>query len=272
MESIVVFKLIVTPIAILITVFLAKKWGAFIGGLFAGLPIFSGPISFFITYEQGPDFAYIASYNSLIGLLGCSGTAMVYAWSAHFGAKWWLALPLSVAGYFVTGYFLHFLPDFSVIVIVLAFCSPVFVTVLLPKEEIRCFSTKRPPWILGFQLFCGAFMVYTVTEASKLMGPQWSGTMSCFPIMVVALAPFAHVSSGVYATLVVMRGLAAGWVGIASFSCSVILTVQHWHIAAVYFLAGIVAIVSSLLYSFAAVWFRKKVLKIKQALPKEEAC
>ena len=67
MDFIVLYKLLTVPVVILITTYLVKRWGAFVGGIFAGLPIFSGPISFFITYEQGAEFALLASYNSLIG-------------------------------------------------------------------------------------------------------------------------------------------------------------------------------------------------------------
>lgn len=113
MDYIVLYKLLTVPMVILITSFLVKKFGAFVGGIFAGLPLFSGPISFFITLEQGADFARIAAYNSLIGLLGCTATALLYAWLAYLGCKWWLALPGSVAGYFCVGYFFHYLPQFS---------------------------------------------------------------------------------------------------------------------------------------------------------------
>lgn len=262
MDIIVVFKLITMPIAIFITVLIAKKWGNFVGGFLAGLPTFSGPISFFITYEQGPDFAYLASYNSLIGLLGCASTAIVYSWTAYFGAKWWLALPLAVCGYFVNGYILHFLPDFSVLVIALACCSPLLVNILLPRAKIESFSTKRPKWILWFQVLSGAVLVYAITEAARMLGPQWSGTMTCFPIMIIALAPFAHVASGVYATIVVMRGLAAGWIGTALFGCTVILMVRHYHIALVYTLASVIACTGSVLYSLLYLHLQKKIQSV----------
>ncbi len=249
MDFIVVYKLITVPVVILITTYLVKKWGAFVGGIFAGLPIFSGPISFFITLEQGADFTVIASYNSLIGLIGCTTTALVYAWVAYLGAKWWFALPCSVAGYFGVGYYFHYLQQFSPVVIVLASCSFLCASLFLPRPKLENFSTTRPRWIIWVQILFGSFMVYSVTEAANLLGPQWSGNMSCFPIMIVVLAPFTHIANGVYTTIAVLRGFAAGWLGTVVFACTVMVTVEQYHISFVYILAGTLSCVSTVLYS-----------------------
>lgn len=258
MDYLVIFKLIAVPVVILITVFLSKKYGAFIGSLLAGLPVFSGPISFFITLEQGTDFAILSSYNSLIGLLGCVVTSIIYSWIAYWGGKWWIALPCAIVGYFINGYLFHFLPEFSFIVIILACSSSFFITYILPKGTIENYSTKRPRWILLFQMLSGAFLVYIITELAHILGPQWSGIVSCFPIMITALAPFAHAGSGVYAMLVLMRGLAVGWIGTALFACTVIVMVQHYHIAIVYLTAIFVACASSILYTILYLYFKKK--------------
>lgn len=258
MDFIILYKLLTVPVVILITTFLVKKFGAFVGGIFAGLPIFSGPISFFITLEQGPDFALVASYNSLIGLIGCTTTALIYAWLANFGCKWWFALPSSVAGYFFVGYFFHYLPQFSPAVIGLACCSFFIATLLLPHPKLDNYTTTRPPWIIWVQLLFGSFMVYSVTEAATLLGPQWSGNMSCFPIMIVVIAPFTHIANGVYTTIAVLRGFTAGWLGTAVFACTVMLTVLQYHISFVYILAAALSCVSTVLYSLLLVHVRKK--------------
>lgn len=258
MDSIIIYKLLTVPVAILITTLLVKKFGAFIGGVFAGLPIFSGPISFFITLEQGAEFALVASYNSLIGLIGCTTTALIYAWLANFGCKWWLALPCSVAGYFGVGYFFHYLPLFSPVVIGFASCSFFIATLLLPRPKLENFSTTRPRWIVWVQILFGTFMVYSVTEAAVILGPEWSGNMSCFPIMIVVIAPFTHIANGVYTTIAVLRGFAAGWLGTVVFAGTVMLTVMQYHISFVYILAAVLSCASTLLYSFVVVFFRKK--------------
>lgn len=259
MDFIVLYKLLTVPVVILITTYLVKRWGAFVGGIFAGLPIFSGPISFFITYEQGAEFALLASYNSLIGLLGCTVTALVYAWIAVFGGKWWLALPCSVAAYFCIGYFLHYLPQFSPFVILLACGAFLIASLLLPRPKLESYKTTRPRWIIWVQILFGSFMVYGVTESAHFLGPQWSGNISCFPIMIVVIAPFTHIANGVYTTVAVLRGFTAGWLGTAVFACTVMLTVLHYHISFVYILAGVLSCASTVLYSLLVVYAGKKM-------------
>ncbi len=258
MDIVLVYKLLAVPVVILLTLLIAKKWGPFVGGIFAGLPTFSGPISFFITYEQGVDFGIVSAFNSMIGLIGCVVTALVYSWLAYFGAKWWLALPCSVLGYFGTGCFLHYLPQFSPLVIVSALSTSLIAIVCLPRPVVKKFNFRRPPWILAVQILFGMFMVITVTETAKIIGPQWSGNMSCFPTMLLLLTPFAHIVNGVYAAVIVLRGLSAGWIGTACFSCIVILLVKHYHIAVVYTLAALSACLCTTLYSLAVLWVQKK--------------
>lgn len=258
MDSIIIYKLLATPAAILICILLSKKWGAFVGGLFGGLPTLSGPISFFLTLEQGPDFAVVASYNSLLGLIACSATAVLYPWIAVAGGKWWLALSGALLGYFALGYALHFLPHSYLIVIPLACLSSSIVTVCLPKLPVQQYSTARPRWILVFQLLWGSAMVYGVSELAETMGPEWSGTIMCFPIMICALAPFAHANNGVYAALMVIKGLLTGWIGTAVFSCTVIVLVHGHHIAVVYLCATCSALFVSILCSLAMRCFRNK--------------
>ena len=258
MDFIVVYKLLTVPVVILITTYLVKRWGAFVGGIFAGLPIFSGPTSFFITLEQGAEFSYLSSYSNLIGLLGSAVTALLYAWIAYFGGKFWFALPCAILGYFLTSYLLHFLPEFSSIVIVLACSSCLIAHIFLPRPKVENFSTTRPRWIVWVQILFGSFMVYSITEAAEFLGPQWSGTISCYPVMITVLAPFTHIANGVYTTIAVLRGLAAGWLGTAVFACMVMLTVRHYHISFVYVLAGTLSCASTVSYSLLVMHFDKK--------------
>ena len=57
-------KILLTPLLILLCAGVTRRWGTFLGGAVAGLPLISGPTSFFLTLEQGPAFAAAASYNT----------------------------------------------------------------------------------------------------------------------------------------------------------------------------------------------------------------
>ena len=140
----------------------------------------------------------------------------------------------------------------------LASCAFVLASLLLPRPKVEKYNTTRPRWILWVQLLFGSFMVYSVTEAAAFLGPKWSGNMSCFPIMIVVIAPFTHIANGIYTMVAVLRGFAAVWLGTAVFAYTVMLTVLHYHISFVYTLAAVLSCVSTVLYSLFLVYLRKK--------------
>lgn len=47
MDIVLVYKLLAVPVVILLTLLIAKKWGPFVGGIFAGLPTFSSDFFFY---------------------------------------------------------------------------------------------------------------------------------------------------------------------------------------------------------------------------------
>ena len=53
-------KIFLTPLLILMCLLVARRWGSFVGGVIAGLPLISGPVSFFLTLEQGATFSATA--------------------------------------------------------------------------------------------------------------------------------------------------------------------------------------------------------------------
>ncbi len=55
---------------ILLITFAQKRFGSFVSGIIPGLPITSGPISYFIALEQGKLFAANSAVASLYGMSG----------------------------------------------------------------------------------------------------------------------------------------------------------------------------------------------------------
>ena len=92
-------KILLTPLLILLCLLAARRWGAFVGGVIAGLPLISGPVSFFLTLEQGAAFSAAASFNTLLGVLACTATALIYPWLAALGLPWYVALPVALCGF-----------------------------------------------------------------------------------------------------------------------------------------------------------------------------
>ena len=68
-------KILLTPLLILLCAGVTRRWGTFLGGAVAGLPLISGPTSFFLNQEHGPAFSAAATKNTIQGVVAGAATA-----------------------------------------------------------------------------------------------------------------------------------------------------------------------------------------------------
>ena len=123
-------KIFLTPLLILMCLLVARRWGSFVGGVIAGLPLISGPVSFFLTLEQGAAFSAAASFNTLLGVLACTTTALIYPRLAVWGMPWFVCLPAALCGFFGGGWVVLHLP-FDINLGIGAFISAVINFIIL---------------------------------------------------------------------------------------------------------------------------------------------
>lgn len=244
-------KIFLTPLLILMCLLVARRWGSFVGGVIAGLPLISGPVSFFLTLEQGAAFSAAASFNTLLGVLACTITALVYPWLAAWGLPWFVALPAALCGFFGGGWAVLHLPFTHLWAVALSSLSPVLVLTCLPRVVARCkhghalSAGVRVP----MQMACGAGLVFAVTEGAHWLGPGWSGVLMFFPVMVCSIVPFAHATLGAGAVISIFRGIMAGWFGCIVFAVVVMTGVEHLSLWLCYGLASGAALLASALVS-----------------------
>src|SRR5438045_2729908 len=100
---ILVLKLILTPILMLSLSLAGRRWGQTVGGLFAGLPLNSGLISFLFALQYGTPFAAQAAVGSMGGMVGVAMFALMYSSIAH-RSSWWVSMIFGEIAYFVTIY------------------------------------------------------------------------------------------------------------------------------------------------------------------------
>lgn len=240
-------KMLLTPLLILLCAAIARRWGAFVGGAVAGLPLISGPVSFFLTLEQGPAFAAAASYNTLLGVVACAATALAYPWLAVRGLPWFGALPLSLAGYFVTGWAVQGLPHAPWLALGLALAMPLGILALLPPVPQERPGPSHPLPVrlrLPLQMAWGAALVLGVTTAAQRLGPGWSGVLMFFPVMICAIMPFVHAAGGAGAVVCAMRGFMAGWFGCIAFAVAIMTGVERLPLWPCYALATAAALLA----------------------------
>ena len=71
-------KVLLAPVLILLATLAGRRWGPAVGGWLAGLPLTSGPVSFILALEQGPEFAARAALGTLFGLVSLAAFCLAY--------------------------------------------------------------------------------------------------------------------------------------------------------------------------------------------------
>ena len=98
-----IFKLTVTPILVGLASLAARRWGNTVAGLIAGLPLMTGPISVFLTVEQGAAFTVAATTGILIALTSIAFYGLAYTLIARF-TPWSVAITAAYAAFFAAAW------------------------------------------------------------------------------------------------------------------------------------------------------------------------
>jgi len=238
--ALLVFKLGVPPVLMLLSTLAGRKWGESVGGLLVGLPLTSGPISFFLALEHGSIFAADATTGSLAATIAQACFAAVYCrlaprgWlAALMGATTTFALAatlLQLSGIKQTGLFILALPVMAVVM------------KLMPRPTVIRASLKPPRWDIPFRMVLIAALVMGVSMAAPYLGPGVSGVVASFPFMAVILAVFAHAIAGFEAAQRVMRGLVGGLLSFAIFFWVLSFMLPHFSLVVTYAFAVIAAL------------------------------
>lgn len=249
MDTLFFVKVAAVPLLLWGTSLVARRWGPFLGAILAGLPLVSGPVSLFITVEQGTQFGAGMAYNTLPGICVCVAYTVIYAWlSRRF--RWPLALALGMAAYFAMAALLCLVPRSLPVFTLLALSAPLIGLRLLPhqREGWRAPPAHRgPPWT---QMTVGMLAMIAETEGAAWFGPQWSGILVFFPVISGVMALFAHIEIGHEAALRVCRGTLTGFSGATAFAVIVAWCVTAFPVALTYSLATAGALAASGIVGF----------------------
>jgi hypothetical protein len=221
-------KIILMPLIIAAVTLIARKWGNVIGGVVAGMPWVGGAILFFISVEQGETFMINALPGVLIGLIGWLGFCTTYMIAGQRFAKQRLGVLLS----FIVGIFVYLLIGFSlqdftntlpingwfVVMVLLAITSLSFFPKVKRQNEVTPKSVK---FEIPLRMTMITAFVFGVTYFAEMMGPNWSGILTPFPVMTATLAIFTHYTQGLPQVRLALMGMYTGVIGFSIFLISV---------------------------------------------------
>ena len=256
-------KLSLTPLSMLAVSLAARRWGSFVGGLLAGLPLTSAPISVYLALEQGPAFAAVAADGALSGT---SAVLVSYACYAALSQRLGLVAAgvLSVLAFAACA--LLVLASGRASVAILVSLVAIAIMALLTRHVGPTLSEDRlPHWDLPARLTASTAMVLAITAAAPRLGPTLSGVLSPMPVISWPLIIFSHVQGGRSDALAAIRGTAAGALGILVFYIIVAHFLADHGLLAVYGAAlGGAALVSAL----SAIGLRAHAFRSKMSRPR----
>lgn len=241
--SILVLKLVVTPLLILAASLAGRRWGESVSGWFVGLPLTSGPVCFFLAIEQGPAFAARAGIGCLAGAAAEAGFCVAYGLAARSG-KWPVAL-LAASAAFFTGASLLWAAALALPILATVAAAALTVALTLtPRRPVAAVIVPAPPrWDIPARMAVATAIVFALTELAPLLGATASGLLATFPVFAAVLAAFAHHVRGADAAIGVLRGLLVGLFGFAGFFVVLVPALAGLGIAAAFVAATAVALV-----------------------------
>jgi hypothetical protein len=230
-------KVLLAPALILLATLAGRRWGPAVGGWLAGLPLTSGPVSFILALEQGPEFAARAALGTLFGLVSLAVFCLAYGVAAR-RLEWGGCLATALGGFSLSTLALRdaILPTglaFAIVCAVLAGVGAVMAGGEPPRPPRRLL-----PADLGIRMGLAALLVLGLTSAAAALGPALAGSLSPIPVFGALLAVFAHRDQGATAAVQLLRGMVLGSFGFATFMLMVAGLLDRMGVGPTYALAS----------------------------------
>jgi hypothetical protein len=237
-------KLLLAPMFVVGASLAARRFGARVGGLIAGLPVVAGPIVLAYALAHGRAFAVGAATGTLLGLVSLIAFVVVYARLAP--RRFWAVSMLAGWLAFAVGTII-----FSAVSLPAGACLAVAGAgvlaglALLPRAgEQRREHATPPAWDLPMRAGCALVLVLTLTAVAGWLGPQLSGLLAPFPIIATVLATFTHTQRGTDELLRLLRGLISGFGAFALFFFVLAVALPRLDTAASFALATTLAAIA----------------------------
>jgi hypothetical protein len=213
-----------------------RRWGGLLGGLIAGLPLTSAPVSIFLALENGPRFAATSAVGLLLGVVAMSVFCAAYALSAK-RLTWPFAAGLATAACIATMLAVARLPQNPVAAAAVSFPALVLLAWSIGLPASGGGTIDAPVWDTPVRMAVAVVAVVSITAAATVVGPKWSGLLATVPIFAAVMGVFSHRHSGQPAAQAVLRGVAVGALGAAAFFFVVATLLARQNLAETYVLA-----------------------------------
>lgn len=208
-------KIAITPLLVAGVSLAARWWGPTIGGLVMGLPWFTGPAMFLLTYERDVAFGVAAFIGVELAVLCVCAFILAYGFLVRH-VRWPAALASAVGAFFASGWLMqqvaiHLIPAAGswqlAVAAGIGFTSLLATYMLLPRPISPPVPQTLPWWDIPMRMLATGSLVATIVIAADALGPQLSGILGTYPVILTVVCSFTHHSWGADAVLRLVRGV-----------------------------------------------------------------
>lgn len=240
--GILLLKLFLSPALVVGSTLAARRWGASVAGFFVGQPVVAGPILFITYLQHGAVFAAGAAVSSLFGVVSLALFAVAYARVAR-RAGWPATLAVGYAAVLALDAALAAVRFAALTALAVTLAAVAIAMIAIPGTGADPGGESVPPsWDLPARAVATGILVVTITTASTVLGPRWTGILAPFPVAMSVVVAFVHAQHGPRTAARTMAAAVTGLVGFGFFCFGVASLVRPLGGRA--YLAGIAASVA----------------------------
>lgn len=237
-------KLTITPVLVAVMSLVARRWGPTVGGLIMGLPWMSGPILFFLGLERGEAYAARASAGILAGGIGIGAYIIAYVYTAR-RVPWPVSLAAAFPAFAVTGYAVSHLDISLWQAAVGATASLCVAYLVIPNVADPGGLRFLPWWDIPMRMAATAIVVAVITVSADFLGPELSGVVAAYPVILCVIGVFTHSQWGWPAVVQLFRGVSLSLLSFVAFFLVVGLSVVRLGLIPAFGLAIVTALAVS---------------------------
>ncbi|MGB3720391.1 MAG: hypothetical protein WBB38_12480 [Hyphomicrobiaceae bacterium] len=209
-------KITITPVLVALMSLAARRWGPTIGGLVMGLPWMTGPILYFLGLERGEAYAADVAVGVLVGTICIGAYIAVFAYVAKH-APWFICLSCAALTYMVTGYATSKLGLSLWVAAMSAAASLLLAFLITPRVKDAGGLRVLPWWDIPARMLGTAMLVAFITFSADHLGPELSGIVATYPVILTIVATFTHAQWGWRAAVQLARGVSLSLLSFVAF-------------------------------------------------------
>jgi hypothetical protein len=217
------------------------------------LPVNSGTALFLFSLSPGVAFATRTAASAMLAAVSISAFAVGFAVLARRLPWGWAILGASLAFLGADA-----LLSYVSIPVELGFVVACAVAVLgwksLGPAQTPSVPGEAKTWDIPARMVVALVVVFSVTTAGNVLGPEWSGLLIAYPVFTTTILVFERANYGPVSALSILQGLELGLLSYAAFLLCIGLLLERLGIAGTFLISlGATAAVQGYL-----IWLNRK--------------